>query len=256
MTFPTISTMHAVAVLFASALLASSAGAAVSSGGAPSPSDTGRSQGRACPIATTPARLPDIATLLDVDAFLLALAAEPIDTAAADRMVFSIRFSPNGEREWVQALGDPGDAAQRARLQRLIAAHLKQQTAATEPWALRLQIRPGDSAQLSLAHSEVCPVEIIPGRATNAGGSLGLLDREEMEELRRARPVEVTVEVSPTGQVLAAELRRRSGSRILDDEALNRARDSKYRPALVDGFPVTGRFVLGSRTRVRSVRLQ
>ena len=241
----------AITVVFASALLASAGGAGVPSSQPLSADGAGSLQGRTCPAATTPARLPDLAALLDVTAFLQGFASDSIAQASVEPMIFSIRFAPTGQREWVQAVGAGSGAARLAHVQRLIATYLKQQTAAKEPWSLRLRIMPGDSVHLSLAHSEVCPVELIPERSTASGGSLGLLDREELAELRRAGPVEVEVDVSPTGSVLGVDLRRRSGSRIVDDQMLKRARESRYRPALIDGFPVAGRYVFGSRTRVR-----
>lgn len=137
-----------------------------------------------------------------------------------------------------------------SRVQRLIAEHTKGQSAAKEPWSLRLQVLPGDSVQLRLSRSEICPVERIADPMPAGGGSFRL-DRAEMAELQRAGPVTISVVVSATGSVLGIEMLESSRSRIVDDQALKRAREGRYRPALVDGIPVAGRYEFGSRTRVR-----
>jgi hypothetical protein len=55
-------------------------------------------QARNCPIAILQ-RLPDLATVLDVDALRRALAAELAQAPASGPMLFSIRFMPDGQRE-------------------------------------------------------------------------------------------------------------------------------------------------------------
>ncbi|MGI8617750.1 MAG: TonB family protein [Gemmatimonadaceae bacterium] len=62
----------------------------------------------------------------------------------------------------------------------------------------------------------------------------------------------VDVDVSATGRVLGVDLVQRSGSHFVDDQALKTARAGSYRPALVDGIPVAGRYEFRSRTRVRT----
>lgn len=209
-------------------------------------------QGRSCEISTFPEPLPDIATIVDEDTLRRAIAAELSGFPASGPMLFSIRFARDGRTEWLEPIRTEAvDVRLRSRVQRLVGERLKPQPPASEPWSLRLQVAAGDSIQLRLSRSEVCPVELIAERLSSAGGSLGLMDREELTELQRAGPVTVEVDVSPTGRALGVALLRSSGSRVVDDQALKTAREARYRPAMIDGIPVAGKYEFATRTRVR-----
>lgn len=241
------------AALLASVLIASAGRASVPEGSAVLSSDSGPLQGRRCPKASVPEQLPDLATVVDLEGLQRALAAELADSVPAGDMLFSIRFAREGQREWLERIrGESADVPRDLRVQRVIAEHLRIQPPARAPWSLRLQVIPGDSIQLRISHSEVCPVELIAERPAAAGAGFELMNREELEGLRRAGPVVVGVDVSATGRVLGVDLVQRSGSRVVDDQALRTARESRYRPAVVDGMPVAGRYEYRSRTRVRT----
>ena len=207
-------------------------------------------QGRSCPPATAPARLPDVAAVVDVEALRAALAPVFAETPAAGDMIFSVRFRKDGQSEWIRAVGDDADEGIRPAVGRLIASHLRSPGASPEPWSVRLKVIPADTVQFQVSRSEVCPVEPIELRIVGLQGSL--MQGSDMAELRRATPYTVRVDVSATGTIVGVDLVRRSGSRIVDDMAIETANASKFRPALVDGIPVAGRFEFSSRTRVRS----
>lgn len=215
----------------------------------PVPAEAKAVQERTCPIATLPEALPAIGTVVDTDALHRALAAELAQAPASGRMLFSIRFKADGQREWVESIGGDAAAEQlRSRVARLIAEHTKSQPAG-DPWSLRLQVVPGEPAQLHLSHSRVCPVELE--RPVVGVGSPANLSPADTEALQRTGPVRVAVEVSATGTVLSADFLQRSGSRVLDDNVLSAARANRYRPAVVDGVPVAGRYVFEWRPVVR-----
>ena len=207
-------------------------------------------QGRSCPVATAPAQLPDVSAVVDVEALRVALAPVLAEAPAAGDMLFSVRFKRDGQNEWVQGIGAADDERLRAAVGRVIAGHLRSPGQSPEPWSLRLKVIPADTVQFQVARSEVCPVEPIELRAAAPEGRL--MEASDVEELRRSGPYTVRVEVSATGAIVAVELVRRSGSRILDEAVLRAGRNSKFRPALVDGMPAAGRFELSSRARVRS----
>ena len=207
-------------------------------------------QGRRCQAATAPARLPDVAAVVDVEALRVALAPVFAEAPAAGDMIFSVRFKKDGQSEWIRAVGDDADEGIRPAVGRLIASHLRSPGASPEPWSLRLKVIPADTVQFQVSRSEVCPVEVIELRSAMPEGRL--MEAADLEELRRSRPYTVRVNVTETGAIAGVEMVRRSGSRILDDAVLQAARNSRFRPELVDGMPAAGRFELSSRARVRS----
>lgn len=209
-------------------------------------------QARECPLAKVPDPLPDIAALVDVEPFRRALVTELAGVPPATAIPFSLRFSADARQEWLVGLRSEGvDVPLKMRVQRLLAEYLRRQPPADVPWSLRLDVIAGDSIQLRVSRSEVCPVEPLRERSAPGAGGTTILDRSEMEDLQRAGPVTIGVDVDPTGRVLGVELLQSSRSRMVDDQALKRARESKYRPALVDGIPVASRYEFKSRTRVR-----
>lgn len=208
-------------------------------------------QGRSCPVATAPARLPDVSAIVDVEALRIALTPVLAGAPTAGDMLFSVRFKKNGQNEWVQAIGDDADEGIRPAVARLVAAHLRSSGASPEAWSFRLAVIPAETVQFQVNRSEVCPVEIEPGQPA--------FDRR-LTFTTRERPMGagqplgdwiVLVDVSPAGKALNAYMRERSGNQSIDDQAIRYARAGRYRPALVDGIPVSGRYEIRSRARVR-----
>src|SRR5687767_347373 len=82
-------------------------------------------QGRTCPAATAPERLPDVSAVVDVEALRVALAPVLAEAPAAADMIFSIRFRADGQREWVERVRGDADSRLQLSVARLIAEQLK-----------------------------------------------------------------------------------------------------------------------------------
>lgn len=232
------------------ALVAGSSAAPIPRFGTPLAPAFASAQERNCPMATVPQALPDVATIVNVDTLRPELAAELAQAPAAARLLFSIRFKPNGQKEWVEPIGGQAESeALHARVASVIARHIKSQAPA-EPWSLRLQVVSAEVAQLHLSHSRVCPVELERPRV-GARLAVTSMSRADLESLQQAGPARLAIHVSATGTVLRVDFLQRSGSHVADDNMTRSARANRYRPAMVDGIPVAGRYVFETRPFVR-----
>lgn len=211
--------------------------------------ESGSPQARTCPVASVPKQLPEVAALLDVEGLRREIAREGAAGPSDGEMVFSIRFSAEGQREWVEQVGtDPG--APRSRLRRLAGDHVRLQSRSREPWSVRLHVTAGDSMQFRVERSQVCPAQPVVDRGAVSTGTM-IVSGDELRELQRSRDGSFAVEVGPTGAVLKVEVLQSTGSQVRDEQMLQRARMMRFRPALVDGIPVAGRFEVKSRMRAR-----
>ncbi|MCR4342135.1 MAG: energy transducer TonB, partial [Gemmatimonadaceae bacterium] len=213
-----------------------------------SPLDARALQQASCPLATAPRQLPEVAAIVDVDGLRRALTLDSAVARMPGEVVFSVRFASDGQREWVEVIGHETETNDEARIQRRIEEYLRTQAPTPGPWSVRLHVLPGDPIQFRLPRSQACPVTRIE---RGVPPPLGSLSAQDLAEIRRAGRYRVGVNVSATGAVLSVEMLQRSGSRIVDDMALELARRGKYRPAVVDGIPVAARYEERSRTRVR-----
>ena len=209
-------------------------------------------QRRTCPVATVPAQLPAVPAVVDVVALRVALDSLLAEAPAVGDMVFSVRFKKDGEDEWVKGISAAADVSIHEAAARIISGHLKNPGPAPEPWSFRLHVIPADTVQFRVSRSEVCPVERVGEADAPIARTLTfrVAGSSAIDEIRRARDFAVIVEVSSTGKVATARIREGSGSRIMDEQALRAARLGRYRPALVDGIPVAGRYEMWTRTRV------
>lgn len=205
-------------------------------------------QERNCGPAELPKALPPVETIVNVASLTSAIAADSLSRPSSD-VTFSMRFLSNGQAAWVRPIGvsSPGE---HARLQALVAAHTRLQSAANEPWAVRVQITAGESTRYTVSRSQECPVERVAEVPGAMGTGLAMASVDDIRALRSSGEARAAVQVGSTGQILDVELVRSSGSKIQDDIILQVARESRYLPALVDGFPIVGRF--DQRTRVRT----
>lgn len=208
-------------------------------------------QDRRCAPASVPNPLPDVATIVDIESLRSTLAVELAAAPSAGVLPFSVRFAPSGQVEWAERIRSATEPPSHPGVQRLIAEHLKPQPRGRVPWSVRLIVVAGDSIEVRIGRSELCPVERIESGATRTESRTVRLSMEEVTELRRVGEFRVEVDVSATGSVLRAAIAQSSGSRFADDNALRAAREAKYRPALLDGIPVAGLYELMSRTRTR-----
>ena len=210
-------------------------------------------QDRDCKPAASPRVLPAAASLIDVGAVQRAIAADSASVPSVGS-TFSLRFAGNGQSEWVEVIAGPNHDSRDPRLQTLIARHVRPQALTKEPWGVRLKVVPGDTIGYEVSRSEFCPVERIVRRNVAREMVSGIATMEEINELRNSGEVRVVVDVSATGQIVRVALVQSSGSRIADDNALHGLRDAAFRPALVDGIPVAGRYEHNSRSTMRRIR--
>ena len=245
----TLAVPFALGVALAPSVFGSAKGAPRAHGGA---EQHGLAQERDCGLAQLPKALPPVETIINVASLTNAIAADNLSRPSSD-VTFSIRFLTNGQAAWVRPIGgsSPGE---HARLQALVAAHTRLQSAAKEPWAVRVRIPAGDSTRYTVSRSQECPVERVSENPGVLGTGMAIASIDDIRALRSNGEARAVVEVSSTGQILDVELVRSSGSRIQDEVVLQLARESRYLPALVDGIPIVGRFEHRTRARTRTVR--
>ena len=207
-------------------------------------------QNRNCSPAAAPKTLPPADGIVNVAALTSAIAAEPALRPSAD-VTFSVRFLGNGQAEWVKPIG-AASQEELMRLQSIVAAHTRAQTAAKEPWSVRLRITGGEPLGYEVSRSHVCRVEKAAANSGEIGTGIAMASIEDIRALQQMNEAHAVVEVGPTGQIRDVRLVRSSGSRIQDDLIMQAAREARYLPAVVDGFPVPGRYELRTRTRTRT----
>lgn len=240
---------YALVVALAPSVFGSAYGTPLAQSGAPQHE---LAQERNCGPAELPKALPPVETIVNVASLTSAIAADSLSRPSSD-VTFSMRFLSNGQVAWVRPIGvrSPGE---HARLQALVTAHTRLQSAAKEPWAVRVQITAGDSTRYIVSRSQECPVERVAANPGAVGTSVGMASMDDLRALRSSGEARAVVEVGSTGQILDVELVRSSGSRVQDEVILQIARESRYLPALVDGIPIVGRFEQRTRARTRTVR--
>lgn len=210
-------------------------------------------QRRDCRPAAAPKSLPAADAIVDVAAVRRAILADSASVPLGGA-TFSLRFGGNGLSEWVEAIAGTDANLRDSRLHRIVARHVRLQPVAKEPWSVRLKIISSDTIGHEVSRSELCPVE----RMVREGGGIervsGIATIDEINDLRNSSEVRIVVDVSATGQAVRVALVQSSGSRIADENALLGVRDAVFRPALVDGIPVAGRYEHNSRTAIRRTR--
>lgn len=211
-------------------------------------SDALSPEGRSgCDVAELPKQLPAAPAIVDAAGLERALAAAFPQGLPPHGVLFSIRFTQEGQVQWVEAIDGELPQAQPDQLQQLVIRTIRNQPAAGQPWSLRLQIVSGGIDALRVGRSETCPVERIMTSASRIAKGVATMSMDDLADLQRAGPFRVGVWVGASGQVLNIEMLQSSGSRIQDEMALKAARDGKYLPALVDGIPVAAQYEIRSR---------
>jgi TonB family protein len=196
--------------------------------------------GRSCAADAHPRVLPSVASLLDSAS--LAVAADFVDGSA----LLSLRFSEEGAPVWVRPLASDLPADGQARLRAAVEAAVRPQPGGRQPWNVRVRMASGGSVEVG--RSERCAVEVV---SSGTGSAVAVLTPQELNEFARAGPFRVDVRVGTAGEVRDVRLSRSSGSRLQDDMALRQARENRYLPELVDGFPVEAVYVVDARGRTR-----
>lgn len=152
----------------------------------------------------------------------------------ADTVELSIRYDAEGRLTWVQTLASTMDTQRVVELSRLVRAAVEED--GPQDWGVRIRFVAG--AVDTVRPSVICdpvradrgPVRTPPPMGTS----------RELAELYSAlgRSFRVEVALDERGWVLDVRLPHSSGSRLLDQHALDAARASSYEPKLHDGIGV------------------
>jgi TonB family protein len=155
------------------------------------------------------------------------------DAVAADTVELSVRYGSDGRLAWARAIRSTMAGDRVAELERLIGSGLDERGPAD--WGMRLRIVDGDVD--AVLPSVVCH----PERGSRMGTTVAPIgtSREVAEAWQaRGRHMEVLVALDEQGRVMDVRMSRSSGSRLLDQWAVDEARSYRYHPKLHDGIGV------------------
>jgi TonB family protein len=168
--------------------------------------------------------------------------------SAADTVQLSVRYGTEGRLSWVRIIETSGSvegtAARAVELRGLLEGALDESGPAD--WGFRIQVVGRDVAILP---SVACEPEVagVLGRVPAPLGTA--YEQAEAREAMR-RPMEVRVSLDELGRVVGVRVSLSSGSRLLDEYAMEVARAYRYEPKLHDGLPVASTMPL----RIRAAR--
>jgi TonB family protein len=168
------------------------------------------------------------------------------DAAPTDTIDVSVRYGADGRLVWVRAIRSNVSETRRAELERILSGGLAED--GPSEWGVRVRVAGGQVA--AVLPSVVCP----PVRGTPSGRLVAPVatDREILESVQaRGRQIEMSVALDGQGRVTNIALVRGSGSRLMDQYALDLARSSPYSPKLHDGIGVPSTMPVQLRVRRR-----
>jgi TonB family protein len=168
------------------------------------------------------------------------------DAAPTDTVDVSVRYGADGRLVWVRAIRSNVPVTRRVELERILSGGLAED--GPSDWGLRVRVAGGQVA--AVLPSVVCP----PERGTPTGRLIAPVatHREILESAQaRGRQIELAVALDAQGRVTDIALVRSSGSRLVDQYALDLARSSPYSPKLHDGVGVPSTLPVQLRVRRR-----
>jgi len=195
-----------------------------------------------CAASPVPSQLPAVGDVVDTGALRQRLA--PALTQGAP-LTATMEFASDGSVHRLAVLGAVTDSQTIALLSVAVASSLRPQPPAPA-WSIRLRFPP-DGAATSVERSEFCPPVPLESPGPQLGRAIARMTLDQIEELRRAGPFRIRLLVDRTGVVTQANLVQSSGSSFQDRLALDRARQRRFRPALLDGVPVPAWYEVRSR---------
>jgi TonB family protein len=155
------------------------------------------------------------------------------DASPADSVELSIRYDSEGRLSWARSIRSTMAVDRVAELERLVGAGLEERGPAD--WGMRVRVVGGEVD--AILPAVVCPPE-QGARLAPALAPVGT-SREVVEANQaRGRQIEVVVWLDEQGRVTDVRLLRSSGSRLLDQYAVDLARSYRYHPRLHDGIGV------------------
>jgi TonB family protein len=153
--------------------------------------------------------------------------------AATDTVDVSIRYGRDGKLVWVRAIRDAGQPGRVAELEQILEAGLEEDGPAD--WGVRVRLVGGLVDQVLPSVS--CPAERGPPVGRVATPAVTMVDRQQAAQAA-GRELEVEVGLDAEGRVVGVRLMQGSGSRLLDQYAVDLARAYRYEPRLHDGVGV------------------
>lgn len=229
-----------VPALALAAALGCSAGIASSGLNGIQPGTAATTGDRRCGVALLPASLPPVNAILDSAAVTTALLSE---SSEPDPTVLSVGFLRTGHPRPVRVLSPRLPTPASRNVQQVIAARLRAQRPAPA-WGVRILIQAGPVPRMSLQRSSYCEPARRPGPRVVTSQRMSLSDVPNPSslpaELAAARACRVRLALDTTGTVIDARIVRSSGSRFVDDLALDVAHSANLLPALLDDHPIDG----------------
>lgn len=195
---------------------------------------------RRCGAAVLPVSLPPVDSVLDSAAAAAAFAA---DSNAPDQALLSVAFLRTGHPRPVHSLPQLIPVPGLDHAERIVNAALRAQRPGSA-WGVRILVKVGPPARLSVERSSYCEPGHYLGtvRVTHVTHTVmrGSDIANLQAELAAAEPCTVRFTLDTLGTSVEARIVKSSGSRFMDDLALDGAGSARYLPALLDGFPIDG----------------
>jgi TonB family protein len=155
------------------------------------------------------------------------------DSAPGDTVELSVRYGSDGRLSWARSIRSTMAPDRAAELERLVGSGLEEHGPVN--WGMRVRVVGGEVD--AILPAVVCP----PERGSRIGAAVAPVgtSREVAEANQaRGRQLEVIVRLDEQGRVTDVRLLRGSGSRLLDQYAVDLARSYRYHPQLHDGIGV------------------
>lgn len=191
-----------------------------------------------CMVATTPAVLPPVDSLLATDAVPALLEQGGIAVTRGSALV-SLKFDTTGAVARVRVIEStiPDDAV--PILEQVVLSALQPQSA-PQPWGVRLRIDLDSQPRFRVGRAEKCPPARIPtvgpAASTSAAPQGAAVAQRQVGKSRHS--IRFAVTVDPTGHVAEARALTNAG-----DDMAEYLRDlvlrDRYLPGLDDRVPVT-----------------
>jgi TonB family protein len=163
------------------------------------------------------------------------------ETTSADTVQLSVRYGEEGRLSWVRVIDTSMSADRAVELRRMLEGALDER--GPEDWGFRIQVVGG---AVTILPSVVCRPE-ASGFVGGVPPPMGTVyEQAEAREAMR-RPMVVEVRLDELGRVMGVRVSLSSGSRLLDDYAMDLARAYRYEPKLHDGLGAPGTLPLRFR---------
>jgi hypothetical protein len=189
--------------------------------------------GRKCGPAPLPETLPALDRVLDSALAIRALtfpAANPLYMTA----VLTLHFQRDGTMRRLVVLEHDAGADTATVLARVVAPLVRVQDSVDAPWGARVRVHLAERPTLSLERSRFCPPVIEPRPQSDRY----ILAAPTVNRVPFVFRATLRILVTEDGAVEATDLQGDVVDAALRDFILDDARRNRYKPALLDGFPV------------------